>query len=177
MRSFLGHAGYYRRFIKDFTKLVAPLFKLLVKDVNFISEDSCQKAFEDLKLKLSETPILRGPNWTLPFHISTDASNTTLGVVLGQKKEQLHHAIYFISKNLTPVELNYTVTEKEFLAVIFAINKFCHYITGYEVFFHTNHSAIRYLMNKPITNSRVTRWLLLLQEFNITIIDRPGKEN
>ena len=75
VRSFLGHAGYYCRFIKDFTKLAAPLFKLLVKDVNFIWEDSCQKAFEDLKLRLSETPILRAPNWTLPFHISTDASN------------------------------------------------------------------------------------------------------
>jgi hypothetical protein len=82
-----------------------------------------------------------------------------------------------VSKNLTPPELNYTVTEKEFLAVVHAINKFRHYITGYEVFIHTDHSTIRYLMNKPITNGRVTRWLLLLQEFNITILDRPGKEN
>ena len=78
---------------------------------------------------------------------------------------------------MTLAELNYTVTEKEFLAVIYAINKFRHYITGYEVFVHTDHSAIRFLMNKPITNGRVTRWLLLLQEFNITIIDKPGKEN
>ena len=78
---------------------------------------------------------------------------------------------------MTPAELNYTVTEKEFLAVIYAINKFRHYITGYESFVHTDHSAIRFLMNKPITNGRVTRWLLLLQEFNITIIDKPGKEN
>ena len=99
---------------------------------------------------------MRGPNWTLPFHISIDASDSALGVVLGQKEEQLHYAIYFIRKNLTPAELNYMVTEKEFLAVIFAINKFCHYITGYEVFVHTNHLAIRYLMNKPITNGRVT---------------------
>ena len=142
VRSFLGHVGYYRRFIKDFTKISSPLFKLLVKYVNFIWEDSCQSAFEDLKLKLSETPILRGPNWTLPFHISTDASDSTLGAVLGQKEEQLHYAIYFTSKNLTPAELNYIVTKKEFLAVIFAINKFHHYITGYEVFFHTDHSTI-----------------------------------
>jgi hypothetical protein len=66
---------------------------------------------------------------------------------------------------------------KEFLAVIYAINKFRHYITGYSTFFHADHSAIKYLMNKPITNARVTRWLLLLQEFDITIVDRPGKEN
>ena len=85
--------------------------------------------------------------------------------------------MYFISKNLTPAELNYTVTEKEFLAVVYSINKFRHYITSYEVFVHTDHSSIRFLMNKPITNGRVTQWLLLLQEFNIIIIDRPGKEN
>ena len=142
VRSFLGHVGYYCRFMKDFTKLVAPLFKLLVKDVNFIWEDSCQKAFEDLKLKLFETPILRGPNSTFPFHISTDASDSALGAILGQKEEQLHYAIYFISKNLTTTELNYIFTEKEFLAVIFAINKFHHYITSYEVFVHTDHSSI-----------------------------------
>ena len=142
LRSFVGHARYYRRFIKYFTKLATPLFKLLVKDVNFIWEDSRQKAFEDLKLRLSETPILRGPNWTLPFHISTDASNSALGAILGQKEEQIHYAIYFISKNLTPAELNYTLTQKEFLAVIFAINKFHHYITSYEVFVHTDHSSI-----------------------------------
>ena len=63
------------------------------------------------------------------------------------------------------------------MAVVYSINKFRHYIIGYEVFVHTDHSAIRFLMNKPITNGRVTRWLLLLQEFNITVIDRPGKEN
>ena len=113
-----------------------------MKDVNFIWEDYCKKAFEDIKLRLSETPILRGPNWTLPVHISTDASDLALGVVLGQKEEQLHYVIYFISKNLTPVELNYTVTEKEFLAVIFAINKFRHYITDYAVFVHTDHLSI-----------------------------------
>jgi hypothetical protein len=87
------------------------------------------------------------------------------------------YAIYFISKNLTPAELNYTVTEKEMLAVVHAVNKFHHYITGYEVFIHTDHSAIKYLMNKPITNGRITRWLLLMQEFNITVLNRPGKEN
>jgi hypothetical protein len=96
---------------------------------------------------------------------------------LGQEENHLPYAIYFISKNMTPAELNYTVTEKEFLAVIYAINKFRHYITGYSTLVHTDHSAIKYLMNKPITNAQVTRWLLLLQEFDITIVDRPGKEN
>ena len=74
-------------------------------------------------------------------------------------------------------ELNYTVTEKEFVAVVHAINKFRHYIIWYEIFIHIYHSTIINLMNKPITNGRVTTWLLLLWEFNITILDRPGKEN
>ena len=142
VRSFLGHARYYRRFIKDFTKIVGPLFKFLVKDVNFVWNDSCQIAFEDLKLKLSDTPILRGHNWTLPFHISIDASDSSLGVVLGQKEGQQHYAIYFISKNLTHAELNYIVTKKEFLEVIYVINKFRYYITSYVVLVHTDHLVI-----------------------------------
>ena len=72
--------------------------------------------------------ILSGPNWFLPFHISTDASDTTIGGVLGQKEGQASYAIYFVSKNLAPTELNYTVTEKELLSVVYAINKFRHYI-------------------------------------------------
>ena len=74
-------------------------------------------------------------------------------------------------------ELNYTVTENEFLAVIHAINKFRHYITGYQVFVHTDHSDIRYLMNNPNASARIIRWFLLLQEFDITILDKPGKHN
>jgi hypothetical protein len=113
----------------------------------------------------------------LPFHISTDASNTAIGASLGQNENLMTYAIYFIRKNLTLAELNYTVTEKEMLAVVHVVNKFRHYIIGYEVFIHTDHSAIKYLMKKPITNGRITRWLLLMQEFKITILNRPGKEN
>ena len=131
----------------------------------------------ELKCQLSTTPILRGPNWALPFHISSDASDTAIEVVLGQEENHLPYAIYFVSKNMTPDELNYTVTENEFLAVIYAINKFRHYIIAYPTFVHTTHSSIKYLMKKSITNSQVIRWLLLLQEFDITIVDQPSKEN
>eukprot|EP00253_Pinus_taeda_P025379 PITA_25379 len=176
VRSFLGFTGYYRRFTENFTEIASPLFKLLTKDCEFKWDPNCQSTFEALKTRISKAPILRGPNWKLPFHISTDASDRTLGAVLGQK-DLVPYVIYYNSKNLTRTELNYIVTEKEFLVVVHVINKFRHYITGYETFIHTDHSAIRYLMNKPITNGRVTRWLLLLQEFNITVLDRPGKEN
>jgi hypothetical protein len=113
----------------------------------------------------------------LPFHISSYASDIATGVVLGKQEDKYPYAIYYISKNMALAELNYTVTENEFLAVVYAINKFRNYITGYSTFIHIDHSTIKYLMKKPITNARVTRWLLLLQEFDITIVDRLGKEN
>lgn len=109
--------------------------------------------------------------------MSSDALDSSIGAVLGQEEDKKPYAIYYISKNLTPAELNYTVTKKEFLVFIYGINKFRHYITGYPVALYTDHSTIKYLANKPITNGRVTRWLLLLQEFDITIKDRLGREN
>eukprot|EP00253_Pinus_taeda_P017248 PITA_17248 len=121
--------------------------------------------------------LLLIPPPTTQTEISSDASDTAIGAVLGQEEDRKPYAIYYISKNLSPAELNYTITEKEFLAVIHAVNKFKHYITGYHVILYTDHSAIKYLANKPITNGRITIWLILLQEFDITIKDRPGKEN
>ena len=96
---------------------------MLTEDCEFKWNPDCQLAFETLKSKISEAPILRGPNWKFPFHISTDALDTALRAVLGQK-DLVPYAIYYTSKNLTPIELNYTMTEKEFLAVVHAINKF-----------------------------------------------------
>ncbi len=114
VRSFLGYASYYRRFIEHFSKIDLPLFKLLSKDVLFSWNENCQHAFELLKKKLSTAPILRGPNWSLPFHIFIDASDTAVGASLGQKEEYCTYSIYLISKNLTPAELNYTVTETRY---------------------------------------------------------------
>ena len=85
VRIFLGHAGYYRYFIENFTKITAPMLKLLTKDVEFQWTESCQSSFEVLKDKLSVAPILMGPDWSLPFHISIDASDMAIGGVLGQK--------------------------------------------------------------------------------------------
>ena len=162
VRLFLGHVGYYRWFIDNFTKIVAPLFKLITKDVEFKRHDQCLSSFETLKLKFSATLVLRGPNWSIPFHMSIDASNTTLGIVLWKKDNQTYYANYFVSKNLRPTKLNYTFIENYFLSVVHAINKFRHYITRYEVCIHTNHFAILFFMNNSITNGRITRWMLLL---------------
>jgi hypothetical protein len=162
--------------MEKFTRTATPLHDL-TGNVEFQWSNKCDVAFAGLKKLISTAPVLRGPNWKIPYHISTDASDISIGVVLGKEEDKKPYTIYFINKNVTPTELNYTVTEKEFLAVIHAINKFLHYITGYPVILYTDHFSIRYLANKPITNGRVTRWLFLLQEFDITIKDRPGREN
>jgi len=153
------------------------LFGVFGKDAEFIWTDNCQEALDTLKSKLVTAPILRGPNWALPFHIHAYASNKVIGEALGQIDEKLPYAIYFVSKNLSKVELNYTVTEKELLAVVNSLNKFRNYITGYQTFVHIDHATIRYFMNKPDVNARIIRWLLLLQQFDLTIIDKPSKEN
>lgn len=149
----------------------------LTVNVEFEWTDKCDISFADLKKLVSTMPMLRGPNRELPFHISSHESNTSIVFVLGQEEDKKPYAIYYIIKVITPANLNYIVTEKGFLASIYAINKFRHYITGYLVFLYIDHSAIRYLANKPITNGQVTQCLFLLQEFDITIKDRPRKEN
>ena len=102
VRSFLGHAGYYRRFIENFSKLASPFFMLLMKDVQFDWNDACQTTFTELKKRLSIAHILRGPNWALPFHISSNASDTAIGIVLGQQEGHSPYAIYHTSKIFPP---------------------------------------------------------------------------
>eukprot|EP00253_Pinus_taeda_P009892 PITA_09892 len=177
VRSFLGLAGYYRRFIKYFKKLAYPLFWLLAKDSEFVWSKTCQETLDTLKDKLTIASILRGPNWALPFHIHADASQKAIRVALGWIDKNFPYAIYFISKSLSKAELNYIVTKKELLAIVHSLNKFRHYITGYQTVVHTNHAGIKYLMNKPNVNAQTIRWSLLLQQFDLTIVDKPNKKN
>ena len=112
VRSWLGLDGYYRIFTKDFSKVASPLFGVLEKDSKLCCSSSCQEALEILKEKLITVPILRCPNWALPFHIHIDASDKFMGDDLGQIDDKLPYSIYFISKNISKGELNYTVIEK-----------------------------------------------------------------
>ena len=112
VRQFLGHVGFYRRFIKDFSKLARPLYELLVKDAKFVWDDRCQQIFEELKLLLTTAPIVRAPNWQLPFEVMCDASDFAIGAVLGQRKDGKPYVIYYASKTLNEAQRNYTTTEK-----------------------------------------------------------------
>ena len=125
VRSFLGRACFYRRFIKDFSKVSRPLCNLLTKDVPFIFDDSCLVAFEKLKQLLTSSPIIQPPNWSLPFELMCDdASDYAVEAVLGQRVDRIPHVICYASMTLNDAQLNYSTTEKEMLAVVFALEKF-----------------------------------------------------
>jgi len=177
IRAFLGHAGFYRRFIKDFSKLARPLTNLLSKDVPFIFSSACLKAFEALKKELISAPIIHAPDWSKPFELMCDASDYAVGAVLGQKINNQPHVIYYSSRTLNDAQLNYTTTEKEFLAVVFALEKFRPYLIGSQITVYTDHAALRYLFAKKDAKARLIRWILLLQEFDLQIKDKKGSEN
>ncbi|CAN6723552.1 unnamed protein product [Malus baccata var. baccata] len=177
VRSFLGHAGFYRRFIKDFSKISTPLCRLLQKDVTFDFNEECEKAFKHLKEMLTSAPIIRPPNWSIPFQLMCDASDYALGAVLGQRKDKQPHVIYYASWTLNDAQLNYSTTEKELLAVVFALDKFRSYLLGTKVIIYTDHAALKYLLTKKEAKPRLIRWMLLLQEFDIEIRDKKGSEN
>ncbi|XP_049350309.1 uncharacterized protein LOC125814904 [Solanum verrucosum] len=135
------------------------------------------QAFELLKKKLIEAHILIAPNWELPFELMCDASDVAVGVVLWQRKEKIFHSIYYASKTLDVAQSNYTVTEKEMLALVFAFDKFRSYLVGTKVIVYTDHGAIRYLFNKKDAKPRLIRWIRLLQVFDLEIRDKKGTKN
>ncbi|GJS48345.1 reverse transcriptase domain-containing protein, partial [Tanacetum coccineum] len=168
---------FYRRFIKDFSKISRPMTHLLEKNTPFIFSEECIQAFQTLKKKLTEAPILIAPNWDQPFELMCDASDYAIGAVLGQRIEKHFRPIHYASKTMTEAETNYTTTEKEMLAVVYAFEKFRSYLIMNKSIVYTDHSALKYLFNKKDAKARLLRWVLLLQEFDFKVIDTKGAEN
>nr|GEZ60851.1 reverse transcriptase domain-containing protein [Tanacetum cinerariifolium] len=144
IQSFLGHTGFYRRFIQDFSKISRRVTHLLEKNTSYIFSEDCIKAFQMLKKKFTEAPILIAPNWDL---------------------------------TMTDAESNYTTTEKEMLAVVYAFEKFRSYLIMNKSIVHTDHSALKYLFAKKDAKVRLLQWVLLLQEFDFKVLDTKGPEN
>ncbi|GKB82625.1 reverse transcriptase domain-containing protein, partial [Tanacetum coccineum] len=154
IRSFLGHAGFYRRFIQDFSKIARPMTRLLEKDTPFFFSKECIEAFQTLKKKLTEAPILVAPDWDLPFELMCDASDFAIGAVLGQRKTKHFQPIHYASKTMTDAQAHYTTTEKELLAVVYAFEKFRSYLVLSKSIVYTDHSALKYLFNKQDAKPR-----------------------
>ncbi|GJR75206.1 reverse transcriptase domain-containing protein [Tanacetum coccineum] len=175
--SFLGHAGFYRRFIQDFLKIAHPMTHLLEKETLFFFSKECIESFNTLKIKLTEAPILIAPNWDLPFELMCDASDFAIGAVLGQRKNKHFQPIHYASKTMTEGQAHYTTTEKELLAVVYAFEKFRSYLVLSKSIVYTDHSAINYLFTKKDVKPRLMRWILLFQEFDVIIRDKKRAEN
>ena len=181
LRAFLGLASYYRRFIKDFSKISSPLYKLTEKETLYQWSDERQRIFDVLKEKLTTAPILIYPNFDQPFTLYTDASQIGLGAVLSQKGDDgKEHVIVYASRSLNPAEKNYSTTEQECLAIVWAVKYFKHYIFGSKFTIVTDHSALQWLLNsdsKVTENKRIMRWRLTLQEYSYEVKYRKGKNH
>ena len=178
LRGFLGHAGFYRRFILNFAKISKPLTNYLSSKSNDITlDEDALAAFEELKRALTHAPILQAPDWSLPFEIMCDAFDYAVGAILGQRREKKPVAIYYARKTLSDAQRNYSTIEKELLAVIFAVDKFRSYLLCSKRIVYSDHAAIRYLLTKKEAKPRLLRWILLLQEFDLEIRDKKGCEN
>ena len=152
IRIFFGHAGFNRRFIKDFSQISKPLSNLLVQGTPCEFDAQCMHAFSVFKDKLVSAPIVVAPDWSFPFELMCDVSDYAIGAVLGQKRERIFQIIHYASRTLNDAQLNYATTEKELLAIVFTFDKFRPYLIGNKVVVHTDHSAIKYFMTKRTPN-------------------------
>jgi hypothetical protein len=122
--------------------------QLLVKLTLFVFDEDCMKAFGALKKILTSTPIIRPPNWGLPFEIMCDTSDYAVGAILGQRIDKLPYVIYYASRTLNDAQLNYSTTEKELLAVVFELDKFRSYLLGSKIIIYLDHAALKYIFSK-----------------------------
>ena len=181
VRSFLGLSGWYRNFVQNYSIIAKPLNKLTKKTEEFLWTEDCEEAFQELKRKLIEPPILARPDFSKPFILHTDASTIGLGAILAQKDDEgRERVIYYASRGLNTAESKYSVTSLELMAVVWAVKKFYIYLQCSHVDIYTDHSALKGLLKTRSLkdyNKQVNRWVLFLQDIDYTIHYRAGKDH
>ena len=173
IRSFLGLAGYYRRFIEDFSRLAAPMTRLTRKEVKFEWDDRCEEAFLELKRRLTSAPILIVPDRGQGYTVYYDASRAGLGCVL----MQTGRVIAYGSRQLKNHEQNYPTHDMELAAIVFALKIWRHYLYGEEFEVYSDHKSLKYIFTQRDLNMRQRRWMEFLEDYDFTLHYHPGKAN
>ena len=173
IRSFLGFAGYYRRFIEDFSRLVAPMTKLTRKEVKFEWNDLCEKAFQELKRRLTSAPILIVPEIGQWYTLYRDASKVRLGCVLMQSGR----VVVYGSHELKNHEQNYPTHDMELVAIVFTLNIWCHYLYGEQFEMYSDHKSMKYIFTQQDLNMRQRMWMEFLEDYGFTLHYHPCKTN
>ena len=177
LRSFLGLANYYRRFIKEYSKITSVLTRLLQKNVEYKWTIECQSAFDELKKRLTQAPVLAFADYSLQFILTTDACDSGIGGVLSQYNNKLEKPVMFLSRALNQHERNYATTHKECLAIVWCIKQCEHYLMTNKFIVRTDHNALKWLMSVKDHNGRLMRWALTLMEHDFEIQYVKGKTN
>uniref|UniRef100_A0A8C5MZR0 Gypsy retrotransposon integrase-like protein 1 n=1 Tax=Leptobrachium leishanense TaxID=445787 RepID=A0A8C5MZR0_9ANUR len=181
VQQFMGFANFYRRFIRSFSHLSAPITSLTKKDVRFQWSTEAQQAFERLKESFTQAPVLKQPEIHLPYYLETDASDIALGAILSQKfgDKKLLHPVAFYSRRLNSAERNYNIGEKELLAIKNALEEWRHLLEGatHPVTVFTDHRNLEYLRTAKRLRPRQARWALFFSRFSLLITYRPGTRN
>jgi hypothetical protein len=174
---FEGFAGFYRHFIKDFSKIMSPLTDLKRKDTTFVWGPAQQDAFATIKQCMSKEPVLVIPDPTVPFVVETDASGYAYGACLQQDQGKGLQPIAYLSRKMIPAEKNYATHEQELLAIVRALQEWRHYLHGAHFIVYSDHGPLKYMATQPHLTSRQARWNEILSEFDFTIEYKPGKKN
>ena len=173
IRSFLGLAGYYRRFVPDFSRIAKPMTELLKKGVKFVWDEKCEEAFHTLKQHLTTAPVLAQPDNSKPYEVYCDASGTGLGCVLMQE----NRVIAYASRALRIHEKNYPTHDLELAAVVHALKIWRHYLMGTRCNIYTDHKSLKYIFTQADLNMRQRRWLELIKDYDLEVHYHPGKAN
>jgi len=174
VQAFMGLSEYYRRFVKDFSIIAAPLYSLMAKGADFVWTEQCQHAMDKLKIRLVSKPILALPQSEGTYILDTDASDFGLGAILSQEQDGVEHVIAYASRTLNEAERRYETTRKELLAVVYGLKQYKQYLLGRHIVIRTDHAALSWLRKTAEPMPQLARWLTLIEQYDYEVVHRPG---